>query len=125
MKQNPISRTMSFLGFGLGGAAMMKYGDTLVSFSGPTLLGAILIIAITVIIILFRLTDRVDLVELVKAWRSHDSAPQQTIPTKKLPEEDKDKVLPSTPIHPEESDLFAQRNPRHRSPARKERVKKY
>ena len=48
----------------------MTYGKSAISFSGPVLLGIVFILAVTLIIIVFRLTGTVDMVELVKALHS-------------------------------------------------------
>ena len=72
MAPHPISRAISSLGFGLGGAAMITYGKSAISFSGPVLLGIVFILAVTLIIIVYRLTSTVDVVAFAKAWRSEE-----------------------------------------------------
>ena len=69
MAQNARNQVVPYIGVGLGSAAVVKYGDFDIALSEMVLLAIILIMAITLIIIIYRVTSKVDIIALINAWR--------------------------------------------------------
>lgn len=64
-----LSKLFSYISVGMGGALVVKSAGGEYSFSGWIILGVVSVIVVGIIIMTYRLTDKVDLVALVRAWR--------------------------------------------------------
>ncbi len=82
MAQNMIGKTAPYIGGILGGIVVAKNGELSLTFSGLTVITVALIIAITVIVVVFRVTGKVDVVALVKAWRSGEKGKKAPLSTR-------------------------------------------
>lgn len=89
----------SSAGWGIGGFALSQNENIQFSVSSTVLLGTVALICVTVIVLVYRLTNKADAVALVKAWRSGNSNQNTNSkkPNTSTPEEENKNNSPSPP----------------------------